>query len=96
MLVPGMPVVFNQNTHQSLKLVDGASYRGLMLLSIRAYPRHQVSTNLILHFGPPVGILLAEDTEKEFYFVEMPPTTIPLTPISTKIDCQRKATIVTK
>jgi hypothetical protein len=90
MFVPGMPVVVNQNTHQGLKLVNGASYTALDVILDKAYPGHRISDDTILHFGPPAGILLAAKTTKEFEFVGMPPGTILLTPISTKIDCQRK------
>jgi hypothetical protein len=33
MFVPGMPTVVNQNTHQGLKLVNGASYTGVAVIS---------------------------------------------------------------
>jgi hypothetical protein len=45
---------------------------------------------VILHSGPPTGILLAVKTTREFHFVGMPPGTILLTPISTKIRRHRK------
>jgi hypothetical protein len=34
--------------------------------------------------------LLASETTRDFHFVGMPPGTILLTPLSTKIECQRK------
>jgi hypothetical protein len=85
-----MPVVVNHNTHQSLKLVNGAQYAAVEVIVDKAFPGHQISTDLVLHFGPPAGIILASETTKDFHFVGMPPGTILLTPISTKIDCQRK------
>ena len=90
MFVPGMRVVVNQNTHQGLKLVNGASYEALDIILDKAYPGHRINTNTILHFGPPAGILLASETTRDFHFVGMPPGTILLTPLSTKIECQRK------
>jgi hypothetical protein len=90
MFVPGMPVVVNQNTHQGLKLVNGASYTALDVILDKAYPGHRINADTILHFGPPAGMLLAAETTKDFGFVGMPPGTILLTPISTKIECQRK------
>jgi len=87
MFVPGMPVVVNQNTHQGLKLVNGASYTALDVILDKAHPGHCVNANTIIHFGPPAGILLASDTTKDFHFVGMPPGTILLTPVSTKIEC---------
>jgi hypothetical protein len=90
MLVPGMPVVVNQNTHQGLKVVNGASYTALDVVIDKAHPGHRISANTILHFGPPAAILLAGESTKELHFVGMPPGTILLTPISTQIDCQRK------
>jgi hypothetical protein len=90
MFVPGMPVVVNQNTHQGLKLVNGASYTALDVILDKAHPGHRINADTILHFGPLAGILLAAKTTKEFDFVGMPPGTILLTPISTKIECQRK------
>ena len=89
MFVPGMPVVVNQNTHQGLKLVNGASYTALDVILDKAHPGHRISANTILHFGPPAGILLAGETTKDFHFVGMPAGTILLMPISTKIECKR-------
>jgi hypothetical protein len=90
MFVTGMPVVVTQNTHQGLKLVNGASYTALDVILDKAYPGHRINDDTTLHFGPPAGLLLTANTTKEFEFVGMPPGTILLTPISTKIDCQRK------
>jgi hypothetical protein len=90
MFVPGMPVGVNQNTHQGLKVVNGASYTAVDIVVDRAYPGHRISDNTILHFGPPAAILVAGESTKNFHFVGMPPRTILLTPISMKIDCQKK------
>jgi len=90
MFVPGMPVVVNQNTHQGLKLVNGAPYTALNIIVDKAYPGHRISGDTILHFGPPAGILLTGETTRDLHFVGMPPSTILLTPISTKIGRKRK------
>ncbi|KAL6359150.1 hypothetical protein LRP88_07367 [Fusarium phalaenopsidis] len=90
MFVPGMPVVVNQNTHQGLKLVNGASYAALDVILDKAHPGYRVDANTVLHFGPPAGIVLASETTRDLHFVGMPPGTILLTPISIRIDCQRK------
>ena len=81
-----MPVV-SQNTHQGLKLVNGARYEVLDVILDRAYPGHWINADTILHFGPPAGILLAAESTRDFYFVGMPPGAILLTPISTRIEC---------
>ncbi|KAM4061761.1 PIF1-like helicase [Hirsutella rhossiliensis] len=88
--VPGMPVVVNQNTHQGLKLVNGAGYTAVDVIPDRAFPGHWVSAELTMHFGPPAGIVLASETTRDFHFVGMPAGTILLTPISVKITAQRK------
>jgi hypothetical protein len=88
--VPGMPVVVNQNTHQGLKLVNGASYTAVDIIPDKAHPGYWINADTILHFGPPAAIVLAPETTREFHFVGMPPGTILLTPISTEIPCQRK------
>jgi hypothetical protein len=90
MFVPGMSVVVSRNTHQGLKLVNGASYEALDVILDKAYPGHRIGANTMLHFGPPAGILLAAESTKDFHFVGMPPGAILLTPISTRIECQRK------
>jgi hypothetical protein len=90
MFVPGMPVVVNHNTHQGLKLVNGAAYTALDVILDKAYPGHHISADTILHFGPPAGIVLAAKTTRDFHFVGMPPGTILLMPISIKIECRRK------
>ncbi|OWT42256.1 ATP-dependent DNA helicase PIF1 [Pochonia chlamydosporia 170] len=89
MFVPGMPVVINQNIHQGLKLVNGAGYTAVDVIPDKVYPGHRVSADIILHFGPPAGILLSGITTKSFHFVGMPPGTILLTPVSVSIRAQR-------
>ncbi|KAL8353860.1 hypothetical protein RB601_003614 [Gaeumannomyces tritici] len=88
--VPGMPVVVNQNTHQGLKVVNGAAYTALDVILDKAHPGHRVSADTILHFGPPAGIMLASETTRDLHFVGMPAGTVLLTPISTKIKSQKK------
>ncbi|RKK60746.1 hypothetical protein BFJ69_g17203 [Fusarium oxysporum] len=90
MFVPGMPVVVNHNTHQGLKLVNGASYTAVEVIVDKAYPGHRISADVTIHFGPPAGILLESETTKDLHFVGMPPGTILLTPMSVRIHCQRK------
>jgi hypothetical protein len=89
MFVPGMPVVVNRNTYQGLKVVNGARFTALDIILDKAYPGHHVGANIIIHFGPPAAILLVGETTKDLRFVDMPPGTILLQPISTKIVCQR-------
>jgi hypothetical protein len=90
MFVPGMPVVVNHNTHQGLKLVNGASYTAVEVVLDKAHPGHRISADMTVHFGPPAGIILESDTTRDFHFVGMPQGTILLTPMSVKIQCQRK------
>ncbi|KJZ68806.1 hypothetical protein HIM_11810 [Hirsutella minnesotensis 3608] len=90
MFVPGMPVVVNHNTHQGLKLVNGASYTALEVILDKSYPGHRISADTTVHFGPPAGIMLESETTNDVHFVGMPPGTILLTPMTVKIQCQRK------
>ncbi|KAK3324914.1 hypothetical protein B0H66DRAFT_615116, partial [Apodospora peruviana] len=90
MFVPGMQVVVNQNTHQGLKLVNGARYTALDVILDKNFPGQRISGNTILHFGPPAGVLLTSEMTKEFQFVGMPPGTILLTATGIKIEAQRK------
>ncbi|KJZ68336.1 hypothetical protein HIM_12277 [Hirsutella minnesotensis 3608] len=90
MFVPGMPVVVNHNTHQGLKLVNGASYTALEVVIDKSYPWHRVSADMAVHFGPPAGIMLESETRRCLHFVGMPPGTILLTPMTVKIECQLK------
>ncbi len=90
MFVPGMLVVVNRNTHQGLKLVNGSNYTALDVIIDDAFPGHRISADTILHFGPPAGIILAAESTREFSFVGMPPGTILLTPLSSKIECVRR------
>src|SRR4029434_4861292 len=90
MFVPGMPVVVNHNTHQGLKLVNGASYTALDVILDKAHPGHRISADTMVHFGPPAGIILASEATKNFHFVGMPPGTVLLIPMSVSIQCQRK------
>ncbi|KAF2183629.1 hypothetical protein K469DRAFT_739718 [Zopfia rhizophila CBS 207.26] len=86
MFVPGMPVVVNQNTHQGLKVVNGASYTALDVVVDKAHPGHRISADTILYLGPPAGILLTGESTKDLHLVDMPPGTVLLTPISVKMD----------
>jgi hypothetical protein len=90
MFVPGMPVVVNRNTHQGLKLVNRSDYKALNVIIGKAYPGHRISPDILLHFGPPAGIILAAESTRDFNFVGMPPGTILLTPLSSKIECVRR------
>ncbi|KAF1811533.1 hypothetical protein P152DRAFT_459476 [Eremomyces bilateralis CBS 781.70] len=80
MFVPGMPIAVNQNTHQGLKLVNGARYTALDVVLDQAFPGHRVNADTILYFGPPAGIVLATETTRECNFVGMAAGTILLTP----------------
>jgi len=90
MFVPGIPVVINHNTHQGLKLVNGASYTALEVILDETHPGHRISANMTVHFGPPAGIILESETTKDIHFVGMPSGTVLLTPMSVRIQCQRK------
>ncbi|KJZ69894.1 hypothetical protein HIM_10727 [Hirsutella minnesotensis 3608] len=90
MFVPGMPVVVNHNTHQGLKLVNGASYTAVEVIVDKAYLGHRVSADTAIHFGPPAGVILESETTRGLHFVGMPPGTVLLTPMTVKIQCQRK------
>ncbi|KJZ69911.1 hypothetical protein HIM_10696 [Hirsutella minnesotensis 3608] len=90
MFAAGMPVVVNHNTHQGLKLVNGASYTAVEVIIDKAYPGHRISAEITIHFGPPAGIILESATTRDLHFVGMPPGTILLTPMSVRIYRQRK------
>ncbi|KAM4063874.1 PIF1-like helicase [Hirsutella rhossiliensis] len=82
MFVAGMPIVVNHNTHQGLKLVNGASYSAVEVIVDKAYPGHRISADMTIHFGPPAGIILESETTRYLHFVGMPPGTILLTPMT--------------
>jgi hypothetical protein len=84
--VPGMPVVVNYNTHQGLKLINGASYTAVDIVVDKVHLGYYISADTSLYFRPPVGILLASDITKRFHFVGIPPETILLIPMNTKIE----------
>ena len=81
-----MPVIVNQNIHQSLKLVNGAAYTVLDIILNKAYSGYYILTNITLYFSPLARILLELKTTRDFYFISIPPSTVLLTPISTKIE----------
>ncbi|XP_044714584.1 PIF1-like helicase domain-containing protein [Hirsutella rhossiliensis] len=68
MFVAGMPVVVNHNTHQGLKLVNGAGYSAVEVIVDKASPGHRISSDMTIHFGPPAGILLESATTKDLHF----------------------------
>ena len=90
MFVSGMPVVVNQNIHQALKLVNGAKYNAVDVILDKAYPGYRISEDTIIHFGPPAAILLAAESTKDFHFVGMPSGTVLLTPLSCKIEGEKR------
>ena len=70
MFVTGMPVVVNQNTHQELRLVNGASCTAAEMV-VEGVTAHRVSAALMIHFGPPAGIILESETTRDLHFVGM-------------------------
>lgn len=90
MFAAGMPVVVNKNTHLGLKVSNGAAYTAVDVILDRAYPGYSISENIIIHFGPPAAIVLVSESTKHLHFVGMPPGTILITPLSAKLECQRK------
>ncbi|XP_044714554.1 ATP-dependent DNA helicase PIF1 [Hirsutella rhossiliensis] len=56
MFVAGMPVVVNHNTHQGLKLVNGAGYSAVEVIVDKASPGHRISSDMTIHFRPPADI----------------------------------------
>lgn len=90
MFVPGLPVVVTQNTYQALKVVNGASYAALDVVLDKKYPGHRISADTVLHFGPPAAIVLEGEITKDFHFVGIPPGTVLLTAVSTRIERARK------
>ncbi|OAL43470.1 hypothetical protein IQ07DRAFT_293068 [Pyrenochaeta sp. DS3sAY3a] len=72
--------------YQGLKLVNVANYKALDVILDKAHPGHRISAVTILHFRPPARILLAAETTKDFNFVSMPPGTILLTLLSSKLE----------
>ncbi|KAH6699591.1 hypothetical protein VD0002_g7833 [Verticillium dahliae] len=66
MFVPGIPVVVNQNTHQGLRLVNGATYIAMDVVPDRRRPGHRINSGTVLHFGPPAGIFLEAETTGTF------------------------------
>ncbi|KNB06483.1 hypothetical protein FOXG_07178 [Fusarium oxysporum f. sp. lycopersici 4287] len=55
MFVPGMPVVVNKNTHQGLKLGNGASYTAQHVILDKAHPGHQIDADTVLHLARRQG-----------------------------------------
>lgn len=91
MFVPGMPVVVTKNINPGLKLVNGAKYKALEVIpDAKRFPGYQLAPNIILHFGPPAGIILLSESTKKFKFDDMPPGTILLTPTSAQIPIEKK------
>ncbi|KAJ4214841.1 hypothetical protein NW757_014714, partial [Fusarium falciforme] len=91
MFVPGMPVVVTKNINPGLKLVNGAKYKALEVIpDSKSFPGYQLASNIILHFGPPAGIILSSESTKKFKFDNMPPGTVLLTPTSAQIPIEKK------
>ncbi|KAM5359226.1 hypothetical protein ACJZ2D_014653 [Fusarium nematophilum] len=68
----GMPVVMNHNP-QGLKLANGASYTTLEVVLDKTHQGHRIDADIVLHFGPLAGMLLAAETTRGFRFVGMAP-----------------------
>lgn len=85
MFVPGMPVAVNQNTHQGLKLVNGAYYTAVDVIIDGKFPGYRVDANTLLHLGPPAGLLLTGVATQDLHFVDLPAKTILLLPVTATI-----------
>lgn len=68
MFVTG-PVVVNENTHQGLKLVNGASNAALDVVLDKVRSCYRINADTILHFGPAAGILLASEKTRDFCWI---------------------------
>ncbi|KAF4469092.1 arrestin domain-containing [Fusarium albosuccineum] len=91
MFLPGMPVVVTKNTNPGLKLVNGAKYQAMEVIpDTKSFPGYQLAPNIILHFGPPAGLILLSESTKKFKFDDMPPGTVLLTPTSAQIPIEKK------
>lgn len=90
MFVPGMSIVANRNTYTGLKLVNGSTYTALDAIVDKAYLGHEISANTTLYFSSPAALILTAESTKTFNFVGMPPGTVLLAPLSSKIECARR------
>lgn len=87
MFVHGKPVVVNYNTHQGLKLVNGASYISVEIVLGKVHLEYWIHANTALYFSPPAGILMALEIAKDFDFINILASIILLISISIKIEC---------
>ncbi|KAM5348939.1 hypothetical protein ACJ41O_008762 [Fusarium nematophilum] len=58
---------------QGLKLANGASYTTLEVVLDKTHQGHRIDADIVLHFGPLAGMLLAAETTRGFRFVGMAP-----------------------
>ena len=71
-------------------MTNSSNYMALDVILDKTYLGHCINGDTIFHFGPPADILLASESTKDIYFVDMPPGIIFLTPVSIKIEQQKK------
>ncbi|KAM4060491.1 ATP-dependent DNA helicase PIF1 [Hirsutella rhossiliensis] len=69
MFVPGMPVVVNHNTHQGLKLVNGAGYTALEVVLDKSYPGI-VSRQTRRSISGRRRIMLESETTNDVHFCQ--------------------------
>lgn len=72
----GMPVVATRNLHVGLKLVNGAPFTAVDVVTDPAHASVAVADDVILHLGPPLTILLQSDAIADLAIPGLPPGTI--------------------
>ncbi|KJZ68494.1 hypothetical protein HIM_12113 [Hirsutella minnesotensis 3608] len=82
----GMPVVVNKNIYTGLKVVNGAEFTAVDVILDPNHPGYHLADDVIIHFGPPLGILLQSEETKTLAIPSLPVGTVLIRPMSHTLD----------
>ncbi|KAF6804589.1 DNA repair and recombination protein, partial [Colletotrichum plurivorum] len=74
--VEGMPVVVNVNKYMGLKVVNGAEFEAVGIITEPGTEEILLDDHIRLCIGPPAGILLRSEATKDLALPHIPPDTV--------------------
>ncbi|KAI1746434.1 hypothetical protein F4782DRAFT_544257 [Xylaria castorea] len=81
-----MLLFVNKNIYTGLKIVDRAEFIAADIIPDPKYPGYHLANNVVIHFGPPLGILLQSTKARKLTTPPLPPGTVPIRPLSHTVD----------
>ncbi|KAI9104015.1 hypothetical protein DFS34DRAFT_642025 [Phlyctochytrium arcticum] len=82
---PGMPICVLKNQYVGLKAANGSMFEAVDILLDPMAKVHYYSCSLRIHVGSPLGIILRSNNTRHLNFPNLPPGTILIPSITTRV-----------